>query len=55
MAMAKPEVMATQFVEPAAPPLVCANAGMAKIEQNNRNTTNIISFRIFLLLTFLSL
>src|ERR1035441_4508825 len=46
IAMAKPEVIATQFVPPAAPPLVCANAGTAKIRHSNINKTNIIIFRI---------
>jgi hypothetical protein len=48
--MAKPEVIATQLVPPAAPAPACANAGTAKIEQNSTNNTKVIIFRICFLL-----
>jgi hypothetical protein len=49
MAIAKPEVIATQLVEPAALAPGCANAGTARIENIIITNNNITIFRIFLL------
>jgi hypothetical protein len=49
MAIAKPEVIATQLVEPAAAAPACANAGTARIENIIITNNNITIFRIFLL------
>ncbi len=49
MAIAKPEVIATQLVEPAAPAPVWANAGTARTENMIITNNNITIFRIFLL------
>jgi hypothetical protein len=49
MAIAKPEVIATQLVEPAAPAPVWANAGTARTENIIITNNNITIFRIFLL------
>jgi hypothetical protein len=46
MAIAKPEVIATQLVELAAPPPVCANAGTASADAIIITNINITNFRI---------
>ena len=46
MAIAKPEVIATQLVEPAPPAPVCANAGTASTENIIITNNNITIFRI---------
>jgi hypothetical protein len=48
MAIANPEVIATQLVPPAAPAPVCANAGTARIENIISTNNNIKTFRILL-------
>jgi hypothetical protein len=50
MAIAKPEVIATQLVEPAAPAPPCANAGTARTENIIITNNNITIFRILFLL-----
>jgi hypothetical protein len=50
MAMAKPEVIAIQLVEPGALAPVCANAGTAITENIIITNNNITTFRILLLL-----
>jgi hypothetical protein len=50
MAIAKPEVIATQLAEPAALAPVCANAGTARIENIIITNNNITIFRILFLL-----
>jgi hypothetical protein len=50
MAIAKPEVITTQLVEPGAPAPVCANAGTARTENIIITNNNITIFRILFLL-----
>jgi hypothetical protein len=48
--MAKPEVIATQFVPPATAAVPCANAGTANTDVINSMNINIPNFRIVILL-----